>query len=88
MIQETTPNEFRGRVMSLHGIAFNGTMPIAGVCSAALAVAIGLPAVMALAAGVYLVLAVLALRFMFGGIGRVVAEARATFQLLARGDPS
>ena len=83
MIQETTPPEFRGRVMSLHGLAFNGTMPLAGVASAGLAVAIGLPALMAIAAGLYLVLALWVMRFLYGGIGRVVREAAEQFRILA-----
>lgn len=79
MIQESTPREFRGRVMSLHGITFNGTMPIAGLASAGLAVWIGLPAVMALSAGAYLVAVAFVLRSAGGGIDRVVAASRAEF---------
>jgi MFS family permease len=75
MIQESTPREYRGRVMSLHGITFNGTMPFAGLASAGLAAAIGLPFVMALSAGVYVVAAAVILRFAAGGIERVVAAS-------------
>jgi MFS family permease len=85
MIQETTPHEYRGRVMSLHGIAFNGTMPVAGLASAGLAVAIGLPGVMVAAAAVYLVLACWVMRFWYGGVGRVVEEAGEQFRALAIG---
>ena len=83
MIQESTPREFRGRVMSLHGITFNGTMPIAGIASAALAVWIGLPNVMLLSAGCYLLGATLVLRFAGGGIGHVVEASRQEFEVVA-----
>jgi MFS family permease len=75
MIQESTPQRFRGRVMSLHGITFNGTMPIAGLASAGLAAAFGLPIVMAASAVVYLLLATVILRTSNGGIDQVVARS-------------
>lgn len=80
MLQESTPPQFRGRVMSLSGIAFNGTMPIAGIASSGLAVWMGLPAVMLLSAGLYLVLAAWVLRFSGGGIANVVRECRVQYE--------
>ncbi len=83
MIQESTPRDFRGRVMSLHGITFNGTMPIAGLASAGLAVWIGLPAVMLISAALYLLTTVIVLRFAGGGIRRVVAASRLEFDTVS-----
>lgn len=79
MMQESTPREFRGRVMSLNGVVFNGTMPLAGIGISALAVTFGLPVVMAAAAVVYLVLAGVAMRFMGGGIASAIEDARADY---------
>jgi MFS family permease len=87
MIQESTPQQFRGRVMSLHGITFNGTMPFAALVASGLSVAVGLPWVMAGAACLYLACGSYALRFAGGGIGRVVAESRHEFEALSV-DPS
>lgn len=83
MIQESTPREFRGRVMSLHGITFNGTMPVAGLASAGIAAGLGLPLVMAVSAAAYLVLAVAVLRFVGGGIERVVDRSTQEYEALA-----
>ena len=83
MIQESTPPQFRGRVMSLHGITFNGTMPFAALASSGLAVAFGLPFVILLGAGLYLTSTVLVLTFAGGGIAKVVAEARREFDIIA-----
>jgi uncharacterized membrane protein len=80
MLQESTPPNFRGRVMSLNGIAFNGTIPIAGLGSAALATAIGLPAVILLSAGIYLLVVTYTLRFAGGGIDRVVRMTRTEYE--------
>ena len=55
MIQESTPQQFRGRVMSLHGITFNGTMPFAALAASGLAVAAGLPFVIVLGGALFLV---------------------------------
>lgn len=85
MIQESTPREFRGRVMSLHGITFNGTMPFAGLASAGLAAAVGMPAVMAGSAALYLVIATPLLRMGNGGIDRVVRETAAEYDVIAAG---
>ncbi len=85
MIQESTPGEYRGRVMSLHGITFNGTMPIAGIGASVVAVALGLPFVMAASAGVYLVVAAYVLRFVGGGIDQVVAESHLEYEAVAAG---
>jgi len=76
MMQESTPREFRGRVMSLNGVVFNGTMPIAGIGASALAVGLGLPVVMAAAAAVYLILALAVMRFMGGGVSHAIDDAR------------
>jgi predicted MFS family arabinose efflux permease len=80
MLQESTPANFRGRVMSLHGIAFNGTIPIAGLASAGLATLIGLPAVILLSAASYLVAVTYVLRFARGGIDRVVRMTRTEYE--------
>jgi MFS family permease len=85
MIQESTPSQFRGRVMSLFGITFNGTMPFAGLATAALAVAFGLPAVMVVAAVCYAALAAWLLVFAAGGIGAVVRASTAEYELVAAG---
>jgi MFS family permease len=83
MIQESTPNDFRGRVMSLHGLAFNGTMPFAVFSSAALGAVIGLPAVMIISSVAFTVLAVVVLRVGAGGIGRVVRSAEREYQVVS-----
>jgi MFS family permease len=83
MIQESTPPQFRGRVMSLNGIAFNGTMPIAALATSGLAVAVGLPLVMAVCALIFLVTAGALLSFGGGGIGAVVAASRQEFEAIA-----
>lgn len=75
MIQESTPAQFRGRVMSLFGITFNGTMPVAGLVGAGLAEAFGMPEVMLGAAALYAGLAAWVLLGAGGGIFRVVAAA-------------
>jgi hypothetical protein len=80
MLQESTPPHFRGRVMSLHGIAFNGTIPLAGLASAGLAVFIGLPAVILLSAALYLIAVTYVLRLAGGGIGHVVRMARTEYE--------
>lgn len=76
MMQESTPREFRGRVMSLHGVVFSGTMPLAGIAASGLAVAFGLPAVMVASAGAYLILTVAAMRLVGGGVERAILDAR------------
>jgi MFS family permease len=83
MLQESTPPNFRGRVMSLHGIAFNGTIPFAGIISAGLATAIGLPTVILMSAGLYLVTVVAVLRFAGGGIDRVVRVTRTEYEQIS-----
>lgn len=75
MIQESTPAQFRGRVMSLFGITFNGTMPVAGLVGAGLAEAFGMPEVMLGAAALYLGMAAWVLLGAGGGIFSVVAAA-------------
>ena len=85
MMQESTPQQFRGRVMSLNGIAFNGTMPLAGIAASLLAVWIGLPAVMLLSAVAYAAIAVVILAYAAGGIVRVVAMSREQYEVVAAG---
>ena len=77
MLQESTPRAFRGRVMSLSGISFNGTIPFAGIASSAAAVWLGLPAVMLIAAACYLVTVLYVMRFGAGGIECARDHARA-----------
>ncbi len=83
MLQESTPQQFRGRVMSLNGIAFNGTIPLAGIAASGLAVWVGLPEVMLAASAVYAVLAVLMLRFAGGGMERIVEKTREEYHQIA-----
>jgi MFS family permease len=83
MIQESTPAQFRGRVMSLHGITFNSTMPLAALAFSALAVATDLPFVMVTCALLYSVAAMTVLRFADGGITKVVADSRAEYDIIA-----
>jgi predicted MFS family arabinose efflux permease len=85
MIQESTPGEYRGRVMSLHGITFNGTMPVAALGSSILAVAVGLPVVMVLSAAAYVAIVLYVLRFAAGGIDDVVRGSKAEFEIIAAG---
>ena len=83
MLQESTPSQFRGRVMSLNGIAFNGTTPFAALATSGLATVVGLPAVMVGVGLTYGVLAALVLQFVGGGIGNVVEKARQEYRELA-----
>jgi MFS family permease len=83
MMQESTPAEFRGRVMSLNGIAFNGTTPFAAVGAAGLAAVIGLPAVMLGASVLFILLAVPLLLVVAGGIHHVVRETHREYEELA-----
>lgn len=83
MLQESTPGQFRGRVMSLGGIAFNGPTPFAALAASGLAAAFGLPAVMLVVSGLYVVLAVALLSRSGGGISRVVATAEAEYEALS-----
>ena len=80
MIQESTPSRFRGRVMSLHGITFTGSMPLAGLAASGAAVAFGLPAVMAGSALASLVSSVWMLRFAGGGIAQVVRDSSVEYE--------
>ncbi len=86
MIQESTPGEYRGRVMSLHGMAFNGTVPLAAIAISGAAVVFGLPGVMLALAATFLVFGVGALRFAGGGIGRVVRDSWAEYHLVSAED--
>jgi len=83
MIQESTPAEYRGRVMSLNGITFNGTMPIAALVASGAAAYAGLPAVMMGCAVLFGLTSAAVLRFAGGGIGRVVAESHGEFRALS-----
>ncbi len=83
MLQESTPPQFRGRVMSLNGIAFNGTTPFAALAASGLAAVVGLPAVMIGVAVAFGMLGVLLLQFAGGGIGNVVDRARQEYRELA-----
>jgi MFS family permease len=83
MLQESTPGQFRGRVMSLNGIAFNGPTPFAALASSGLAALIGLPPVMVIVAGLYAGLASLVLLRAAGGIASVVNKTRDEFEIIA-----
>jgi hypothetical protein len=86
MIQESTPREYRGRVMSLHGMAFNGTVPLAAIAISAAAVVFGLPGVMLALAATFLVVGTWVLRFAGGGIGQVVRDSWAEYHLVSAAD--
>ncbi|MBF6599591.1 MAG: MFS transporter [Dehalococcoidia bacterium] len=89
MIQESTPPRFRGRVMSLHGITFSGSMPLAGLISAGAVVAFGLPFVMAASALIFVLASVCVLRYAGGGIGQVVRESSREYEaVMAGGAPN
>ena len=83
MIQESTPPQFRGRVMSLHGITFNGTMPLAALAASGLAVVAGLPFVMILGASLFFITTMYVLTFAGGGIAKIVADSRREFDIIA-----
>jgi MFS family permease len=85
ILQESTPNEFRGRVMSLHGMTFTGTLPFAGLGSAALAELIGLPALIVLFAALFGVVSFVTLRFFAGGIDEVVRRSAREYEIIAAG---
>ena len=85
ILQESTPNEFRGRVMSLHGLMFNGMIPFAGLATSVLVVALGLPAVMVLTGAAFAVGAFFVLRFAAGGIDEVVRASHMEYQAVAAG---
>lgn len=83
MIQESTPGQFRGRVMSLHGVTFNATMPLAALAFSALAVVTDLPFVMVTCALLYTASAMAVLRFSGGGVTQVVADCRDEYERFA-----
>lgn len=83
MLQESTPGPFRGRVMSLNGIAFNGPTPFAALASSGLAALIGLPPVMIIVAGLYAGMASLVLLKAAGGIRHVVEETGREYEIIA-----
>ena len=82
MMQESTPPAFRGRVMSVNGIAFNGTVPFAALAASGLTAVVGLPAVMIGAGGLYLALAVMLLLRVGGGIHQVATKTRLEYEAL------
>lgn len=83
MLQESTPGRFRGRVMSLSGISFNGPTPFAALAASGLAAVLGMPPMMLGAAGLYAVVGVSMLAWSGGGISRVVDTTRAEYEALA-----
>jgi len=85
MIQESTPSRFRGRVMSLHGITFSGSMPLAGLAASAAAVWLGLPLVMASSALLFLLGSLWLLRFAGGGIAQVVRDSSHEYEAVITG---
>lgn len=74
MVQESTPPDFRGRVMALYGLSWAVASPVAGLAASALAGVVGLPIVIAVSAGLALVLQAAVLTRSGGGIRRVVEE--------------
>jgi MFS family permease len=87
MIQESTPGEFRGRVMSLHGITFNSTMPLAAIGISAAAAVFGLPAVMVALSGAFALTGAWALGFAGGGITHVVRASHAEYAHISADAP-
>jgi MFS family permease len=83
MMQESTPPAYRGRVMSLNGIAFNGTVPFAALTASGLTAGVGLPVVMLAAGGLYLAIGVVMLLHSGGGIIHVASETRREYDELA-----
>ena len=58
LVQEHTPDELRGRVLSIFGLAFRGGLPLGSLVGGLVVRAAGAPIVMAVASGLLLVLAV------------------------------
>jgi len=58
LVQEHTPDELRGRVMSIFGLAFRGGLPIGSLIAGVLVRRAGVPAVMAVSSALLLVVAV------------------------------
>src|SRR5262249_21133016 len=71
-IQERVPDELRGRVMAVYGMAFVGVMPFAALALSALADRVGYPLVMELAAGVYACFGALLLARTWGAFAAAV----------------
>lgn len=61
-VQELAPDALRGRVMSIHGLAFTGVMPFAILLVSGTAELIGLPRTLLIAAALYLVIGVVLYR--------------------------
>jgi predicted MFS family arabinose efflux permease len=58
LVQESTPDELRGRVISIFGLAFRGGLPVGSLVAGVLVRAAGAPVVMAISSALLLVLAV------------------------------
>ena len=58
LVQEHTPDELRGRVLSIFGLAFRGGLPIGSLLAGVFVRQAGAPVVMALFSAVLLVVAV------------------------------
>ncbi len=56
-MQEHAPNELRGRVLSIFGLAFRGGMPVGSLVAGGLVNAFGAPAVLAAFASVLFLIA-------------------------------
>ena len=61
LVQEHTPDELRGRVLSIFGLAFRGGLPIGSLVGGLFVRSAGAPAVMAVSSALLLVLAVVLL---------------------------
>ncbi|MEE8218529.1 MAG: MFS transporter [Vicinamibacteria bacterium] len=61
LVQEHTPDELRGRVLSIFGLAFRGGLPLGSLVGGVFVRQAGAPAVMAVYSGLLLVLAVVLL---------------------------
>ena len=61
LVQEHTPDELRGRVMSIFGLAFRGGLPVGSLVGGLFVRQAGAPAVLATSCAVLLALAVVLL---------------------------
>jgi predicted MFS family arabinose efflux permease len=61
LVQEQTPDELRGRVLSIFGLAFRGGLPTGSLLGGLLVRQAGVPAVLGTSCAVLLVLAVVLL---------------------------
>ena len=71
LVQESAPDALRGRVLSIFGLAFRGGMPVGSLVAGGFVRALGAPPVMAVFAGLLLVIAVTLLLSRRGALRRL-----------------